>query len=145
LSDKARIENRTQEISAITRGLKMLAMELGIPVIAVSQLNRGVEAREDKRPGLADLRESGSIEQDADVVIFVYREEYYLAKAEPKRRAGEKDEAFTARQSDHQDHLARVAGLADLIIAKNRHGSCRMIKVHFDAVRTVFENLAWQQ
>jgi replicative DNA helicase len=140
-----RAETRVQEVSEITRGLKMLAKELHVPVVALSQLSRAVEQRENKRPLLSDLRESGSIEQDADVVVFVYREEYYLQREEPVRGASESDTAFNNRFEQWQQNLGRVRSLAELIIAKNRHGETGSIKVRFDAERTRFETLAWRQ
>ncbi len=118
-------QNRVQEISEITRGLKALAKELDVPVIALSQLSRAVEQREDKRPMLSDLRESGSIEQDADVVMFVYREEYYLGRAEPGRRPEESEEKFNQRHADWWERLQQVAGTGEVIIAKQRHGPHR--------------------
>jgi replicative DNA helicase len=140
-SDRTRPENRVQEVSAITQALKALAKELRVPLVALSQLSRAVESREDKRPHLADLRESGSIEQDADNVIFVYREEYYVEREEARRKAGESEAAFNTRFDEWLDRRARVRGLADLIIAKIRQGSPDVVKTRFDAERTRFENL----
>ncbi len=135
-------DNRVQEISEISRGLKTLAKELDVPVLALSQLSRAVESREDKRPQLADLRESGSIEQDADMVLFLFREEYYVLAREPKR-ATEGDDIKI-----HDDHakwameLERVAGLSELIIAKSRHGATGKVRLHFEAKYTKFSDLA---
>jgi replicative DNA helicase len=136
-----RAENRVQEISKITRDLKVLAKQLGVPVIALSQLSRAVEAREDKRPMLSDLRESGSIEQDADIVIFVYRDEYYLKKAEPQQRTGEGQDAFANRLSSWNTRMEAVRGIGEAIIAKNRHGPERTVRLRWDGERTSFENL----
>jgi replicative DNA helicase len=133
-------DNRVQEISEITRGLKTLAKELGVPVIALSQLSRAVEAREDKRPMLSDLRESGSIEQDADVVMFVYREEYYLSRGEPGRRPEENEEKYNERYERWHHRLAEVTGTAELIIAKQRHGPIGKVTLRFDHETTRFEN-----
>ena len=134
-------ENRVQEVSEITRGLKALAKELDIPILALSQLSRAVEAREDKRPMLSDLRESGSIEQDADVVMFVYREEYYHARSEPTRRQDEGDEKFNSR---HERWMARgeeIRNIAEVVIAKQRHGPIGTVELHFDGPFTRFSNL----
>ena len=133
-------ENRVQEISEITRGLKALAKELNVPVLALSQLSRAVEAREDKRPMLSDLRESGSIEQDADVVMFVFREEYYLSRAEPMRRPEENDERFNMRYDDWQQRLQQVHGTAEVLIAKQRHGPIGKVTLRFAHDTTRFEN-----
>ncbi len=127
-------ENRVQEVSMITQGLKALAKELGVPVLALSQLSRQVENREDKRPQLSDLRESGSIEQDADVVMFVFRESYYLGRAEPREGSPE--------HLQWQEDLDRVANLAEVIIGKQRHGPIGTVKLHFNADLTKFGNLA---
>ena len=138
-------DNRVNEISEISRGLKTLAKELEVPVIALSQLSRAVEQREDKRPQLSDLRESGSIEQDADMVLFVYREDYYIAAKEPKRPV-ENDDAKT-----HDAHAAwaadmeRVFGLAELIIAKQRHGATGKVRLRFEPKITRFSDLADDQ
>ena len=132
--------NRVQEISEISRGLKTLAKELNVPVIALSQLSRAVEQREDKRPQLADLRESGSIEQDADIVLFVYREEYYVAAREPKRPT-EGDDAKTF--DDHAkwaSDMEKVFGLSELIVAKQRHGATGKVKMKFEAQITRFSD-----
>ena len=136
------LENRVQEISDITRGLKALAKELDVPVLALSQLSRADEQREDKRPMLADLRESGSIEQDADVVMFIFREEYYLSRGQPLRRADETDEKYNDRYERWQNRFNEVYGLGEVIIAKQRHGPIGTIKLHFDAETTKFDNLA---
>ncbi len=128
-------DNRVQEISEISRGLKTLAKELNVPVLALSQLSRAVEQREDKRPQLSDLRESGSIEQDADMVWFVFREDYYVAAKEPGNKEG----------PDHLEwaqEMERIYGLAELIIAKQRHGSTGRIRMKFDAKITRFSDLA---
>lgn len=127
--------NRVNEISEISRGLKTLAKELHVPVLALSQLSRAVEQREDKRPQLSDLRESGSIEQDADMVWFVFREDYYEAAKEPKPD----DEAAYAAW---KDNMERIYGLAEVIVAKQRHGSTGRIRMRFDAKITRFSDLA---
>ena len=126
-------DNRVQEISDITRGLKAIAKELDIPVIALSQLSRKVEDREEKRPQLADLRESGAIEQDADLVVFLYREEYYLARTEPPEGT-EKHEMWTNK-------MEKVHNIAEAIIAKHRHGPISKVKLHFNPSWTKFSDL----
>jgi replicative DNA helicase len=110
-------------------------------VIALSQLSRQVENREDKRPQLADLRESGSIEQDADVVTFIYRDEYYLEKAEPKQRADEGADKFAQRITNWEERLARVHNIAEVIVAKQRHGPIGTVKLMFDGQFTRFGDL----
>jgi replicative DNA helicase len=137
-----REENRTQEISKITRELKVMAKELQVPVIALSQLSRAVEARENKRPLLSDLRESGSIEQDADVVMFVFREHYYIERAEPMRRGDEGDEKWNNRMDAWHAALAATHGKAEAIVAKNRQGAIGKVNLYFDGDRAVFDNLA---
>ena len=132
-SSRRSSENRVQEITEITTGLKALAKELNVPILALSQLSRQVEARDDKRPQLSDLRESGSIEQDADVVCFIYREEYYLARKEP--RAG------SAEHIEWQDEMDRAHGVAEIIIGKQRHGPTGTVPLQFDANLTRFSNL----
>ena len=127
-------DNRVKEISEITRGLKAIAKEFNIPVIALSQLSRKVEDREEKRPQLADLRESGSIEQDADLVVFLYREEYYLARTEPPEGT-EKHIMWT-------DKMEKIHNIAEIIVAKNRHGPISRVKLHFNASNTKFSDLA---
>jgi replicative DNA helicase len=127
-------DSRVQEITEITTSLKALAKELNIPVIALSQLSRGVESRDDKRPQLQDLRESGSIEQDADVVMFVFREEYYLKNREPK--------PGTEDHFKWQAEMDMVHGKAELIIGKQRHGPTGTVQLQFDAEVTRFSDLA---
>ncbi len=134
-------QGRVQEISNITRGLKSLAKELNVPILALSQLSRAVEQREDKRPILADLRESGSIEQDADVVMFVYREEYYLDKSEPSQKENENQEIFNERFIKWQDRRSAAEGKAEIIISKQRHGPTGIIQVQFEAKLTRFMDL----
>ncbi len=132
-------DNRVQEISEISRGLKQLAKELDVPVLALSQLSRAVEQREDKRPQLSDLRESGSIEQDADMVWFVFREDYYLAAHEP--RGGDDADAKALQEiQEFQEKMAKVHGCADLIIAKQRHGATGIVRMRFDARITKFSD-----
>ncbi|MBR83544.1 MAG: replicative DNA helicase, partial [Magnetovibrio sp.] len=137
----SRNDGRVQEVSEITRGLKTLAKELDVPVLALSQLSRQVENREDKRPQLADLRESGSIEQDADLVMFIYRDEYYLEKAEPKQRADESGEKLAQRLQNWEERLARVKNTAEVIVAKQRHGPVGMVRMMFDGQYTRFGDL----
>ncbi|MBS0642459.1 MAG: replicative DNA helicase [Acetobacteraceae bacterium] len=135
-------ENRVLEISMITQGLKALAKELAVPVMALSQLSRQVENREDKRPQLADLRESGSIEQDADAVMFVYRDEYYLEQKMPKEIAYEgSSDKFQAAMEDWQQRMAKAHNRADLIIAKQRHGPTGTIPLLFEGEFTRFGDL----
>jgi replicative DNA helicase len=133
-----RAENRVQEISEITRGLKAIAKELGVPVLALSQLSRAVENREDKRPQLADLRESGSIEQDADVVMFIFREQYYHERSVPMQRSDEADDKFNQRYTRWQDHGTKVHNVAEVNIAKQRHGPIGTVKLFFDGAVTKF-------
>ena len=127
-----RYDGRVQEISEITQGLKALAKELSVPVLALSQLSRAVEQRDDKIPQLSDLRESGSIEQDADVVMFVYREEYYLEKKQPKLGSIE--------HAEWQSKMNDIAGLADIIIGKQRHGPTGNVHVEFEGMYTKFKD-----
>jgi replicative DNA helicase len=129
-----RNDNRVQEVSEITQGLKALAKELKVPVLALSQLSRAVESRDDKKPQLSDLRESGSIEQDADVVMFVYREAYYLENKQPKLGSIE--------HAEWQSKMNDVNGLADIILGKQRHGPTGIIKVEFEGIYTKFKDLS---
>ena len=129
-----RNDGRVQEISEITQGLKALAKELSVPVLALSQLSRAVEQRDDKQPQLADLRESGSIEQDADVVMFVYREAYYLERKQPKLGSIE--------HAEWQSKMNDVNGLADIILGKQRHGPTGVVKVEFEGIYTKFKDLS---
>jgi replicative DNA helicase len=129
-----------QEISEITRGLKGIAKELDVPVIALSQLSRQVENREDKRPQLADLRESGSIEQDADVVMFIYREAYYEQNKIPIKRGDEDEGSFQARMDAWQDHMSAIHNQASVIISKNRHGPTGDVTLFFDGSTTRFSD-----
>ena len=134
-------ENRVQEISEISRGLKALAKELDLPVVGLSQLSRAVEQREEKRPQLSDLRESGSIEQDADIVLFIYREDYYLKAVEPDMPLPDE----TEKQSKYEawkEKYDPVAGRAEIIVAKQRHGSTGIVRVRFDGRTTKFSDAA---
>ena len=140
-SSNNRNDGRVQEISEITRGLKSIAKELNIPIIALSQLSRQVEQREDKRPQLSDLRESGTIEQDSDVVMFIYRESYYLERLEPIRKSEEDDMKYNERVSRWQQLTNENYNKAEIIIAKQRHGPIGSIKMHFDANYTKFSDL----
>jgi replicative DNA helicase len=135
--NSSKSDNRVQEVSQITTGLKALAKELNVPIIALSQLSRAVENREDKRPQLADLRESGSIEQDADIVMFVYREEYYVERTKPAEGTAE-----------FQEWLAKMSiinGKAEVIIGKQRHGPIGTVQMQFDGSVTRFSDLASDQ
>ena len=127
----------TKELCEITTGLKALAKELNIPIIALSQLSRAVENREDKRPQLADLRESGSIEQDADIVMFVFREEYYLERLKPQEG--------TIEFQDWMAKMQLVSGRAEVIIGKQRHGPIGTVQLQFDGNVTRFSDLARDQ
>ncbi len=133
-----RAENRVQEITEVTKGLKNLAKELNVPVLALSQLSRGVDARDDKRPVLSDLRESGSIEQDADVVMFVYREEYYLKSREPDTGTAEGDKEY----QHWQERMEKASGKALVMVEKHRHGATNAFDLQFDDRFTRFSNLA---
>jgi len=130
-----RNDNRVQEITEISMGLKTLAKELNIPIIALSQLSRQVESREDKRPQLSDLRESGSIEQDADVVMFLFREEYYHSRLKPGDETGPEYQEWLLKNRD-------LTNVAEVIIGKQRHGPIGTIKLHFEGEFTKFSNLA---
>lgn len=133
--------NRVNEISEITRGLKMLAKELEVPVIALSQLSRAVEQREDKRPQLSDLRESGSIEQDADVVMFIYREFYYLDRTEPVKRDSEGDDKFAERYQIWEQRCEEMVNRSEVVIGKQRHGPLGNVPLFFRGEFTQFGDL----
>jgi replicative DNA helicase len=133
-ASRLRSDSRVQEVTEITTGLKALAKDLNVPVVALSQLSRQVESRDDKRPQLSDLRESGSIEQDADVVLFVFREEYYLNGRKPHEGTPEFEEWWAAQEKVH--------GKAEIIIGKQRHGPTGTVELAFDAEVTRFANLA---
>ena len=128
-------DNRVQEITEITTGLKALAKELNVPIVALSQLSRQVENRDDKRPQLSDRRESGSIEQDADVVMFVYREEYYLKNQEPQEKG-------TDAWFKWEEKMNRMRGIAEVIVGKQRHGPTGSVELHFAGEYTRFSDLA---
>ena len=134
-------DSRVLEISMITQGLKAIAKELSVPVIALSQLSRQVESREDKRPMLSDLRESGSIEQDADAVMFVYRDEYYLQQRQPKDSAYDSNDKFQVATEEWQRKMALVHNKAELILEKQRHGPTGMIQLYFEGEYTRFGDL----
>ena len=131
-SGESRYDSRVQEVAEITRSLKAIAKELDVPVLALAQLSRGPEQREDKRPQLADLRESGTIEQDADVVMFIYREEYYLQRQEPS--------TGTAEHAKWQEDMAKVHNLAEIIVGKQRNGPTGTVRLYFRPEFTRFEN-----
>ena len=135
-----RAENRVQEISGITRALKALAKDLNVPVLALSQLSRAVELREDKRPQLSDLRESGTIEQDSDVVMFIYREQYYLERAEPQQKPEEDSHKHQERYVKWQALCEQAHNLAEILVAKQRHGPIGTVKLHFEADFTHFRD-----
>ena len=130
-------DGRVQEVTQITMGLKAIAKELNIPVLALAQLSRQVEQRDDKRPQLSDLRESGSIEQDADVVMFVFREEYYLSRMEPREG--------TEEHLKWQDDMTALHAKAEVIVGKQRHGPIGTVRLSFTAELTKFGNLAFDE
>jgi replicative DNA helicase len=140
-SQNVKNDGRVQEISEITRGLKAIAKELNIPIIALSQLSRQVEQREDKRPQLADLRESGTIEQDSDVVMFIFRESYYLERMEPVKKPDEQNDRYNERHQRWRELCESRYNIAEIIIAKQRHGPTGKIKTHFDPNFTKFSDL----
>ncbi|MBN36730.1 MAG: replicative DNA helicase [Rhodospirillaceae bacterium] len=142
-SGRSNNDSRVQEVSEVTQGLKALAKELDLPVIACSQLSRAVEQREDKRPLLSDLRESGSIEQDADIVMFLYREEYYQSRLQPQPKDGENDDSasFRERLEQWQQRMDRIRGITEVIVAKHRHGATGDVKLFFNAATTEYTDL----
>lgn len=140
-SQNVRNDGRVQEISEITRGLKAIAKELNIPIIALSQLSRQVEQREDKRPQLADLRESGTIEQDSDVVMFIFRDSYYLERMEPIKKPDEQNDRYNERHQRWRELCESRYNISEIIIAKQRHGPIGTIKTHFDPNFTKFSDL----
>ena len=129
------------EVSKISRGLKSIAKDLNVPVLALSQLSRAVEQREDKKPNLSDLRESGSIEQDADLVLFVFREEYYWNKTEPSKKFDESSEKYDERYTNWVNKGKEIRGKAEVIIAKNRHGPVGKVDMFFKDSYTKFSDL----
>ena len=136
-----RPESRVQEVSQITQGLKAIAKELAVPVLALSQLSRSVESREDKRPQLSDLRESGSIEQDADAVMFIYRDEYYLQQRAPKQMAYDSEDKYQTALDKWQRDMEQVHSRAELLLEKQRHGPTGKIDLFFEGEFTRFADL----
>ncbi len=135
-----RESNRVQELSEMTRGLKILAKELNVPVLVLSQLSRAVESRDDKRPQLSDLRESGSIEQDADMVMFVYREHYYRKAKRPQKKDGEDEGQYLRTVEEWEDALKEIEFKSECIVAKQRHGPTDTVTLHFNGEYTTFGN-----
>ena len=136
---------KVYEIGEITGGLKALAKDLGVPVLALSQLSRALEHRDDKRPNMADLRSSGDIEQDADCILLLYREEYYLEiDGPPNRGAREKTDTYADRLDTWETKRARARGTADIIVAKQRQGPTGVVRAQFNAEKTMFGDLARQ-
>jgi len=144
-SGRSSSDNRVQEISEISRGLKTMAKDLNVSVLALSQLSRAVEQREDKRPQLSDLRESGSIEQDADIVMFVYREDYYIAMHEPERPGASSSSDVQDKHAKWSQQYQDKAGISELIIAKQRHGATGKVALSFEPEFTRFGDLAPQR
>jgi len=142
---RRREQSRNDDVSELSQGLKALAKEFGVPVIALSQLSRAVESRENKHPTLSDLRDSGSLEQDADIVAFIFREEYYLSRAEPSRRHDESGEHWNDRYQDWEQRLEAARNRAELDIAKQRHGPTGKAVLRFNHETTSFENFARQE
>ena len=142
IQESGRAENRVQALSEMTRTLKIMAKELDVPVIVLSQLSRLVESRDNKRPQLSDLRESGSIEQDADIVMFVFREAYYLQNEQPVQKERETNEAFQKRCQEWEQKKIDLEKQAEAIVAKQRHGSTGTARLYFDGKYTFFGNLA---
>jgi len=131
----------TRELGLITGGCKDLAKEMGVPLVLLVQLNRGVEGRDDKRPGMGDLRGSGNIEEDADVVAFLYREAYYLERMPPMKKEHETDEAYNKRMVDHAERLEKVRRIADIALAKNRGGQLGVAKTYWKGELMMFGDL----
>ncbi|HJD60033.1 MAG TPA: replicative DNA helicase, partial [Rickettsia endosymbiont of Omalisus fontisbellaquei] len=129
-----KFNNKVEELAEITQGLKAIAKELDIPVIVLSQLSRAVENREDKKPLLSDLRESGAIEQDADIVMFIYREEYYLSRREPSGN--------DIKHGEWLDKISKAHNKAEIIIAKHRNGQIGSVELHYDSKYSKFNDLA---
>ena len=144
ISSGNRSENRVQELSEMTRALKIMAKELEVPVIVLSQLSRLVEQRDNKRPMLSDLRESGSIEQDADIVMFVYREIYYLQNEQATRHLNETPEKFAIRMAELEQKKLELANQAEVIVSKQRHGPVGTVKLYFDGEYSRFTDLEKQ-
>jgi replicative DNA helicase len=141
---KRRNGTRNDDVEQISHGLKAIARDFNIPVLVCAQLSRSLESRESKRPMLSDLRDSGSLEQDADVIMFLFREEYYLSRNEPTRQSGDTNEKYNDRLAAWEQNVAAARNLAEVILAKQRLGATGKVVLHFDAETTTFSNLAPQ-